>query len=95
MENLKIIILYTIESFNLNGANLKELNENKLEIEKILNTYLENLLLLNKKDIYYNGYNNSTKILTTDNVIESNRFDYQNEYNRGIKSFDIQNLQKF
>lgn len=95
LVNLKLIILYSLESFNLNGANLKELNTNKLEIEKILNEYLENLLLLNKKDIYYNGYDTGTKILTTDNVLEANRFDYQNEYTRGIKSFDIQNLQTF
>ena len=93
LENLKLKVLYSLESFNLNGANLKELYKNKLEIEKILNTYLENLLLLNKKDIYYNGYNTNTKILTTNNVLEYNRFDYENEYNRGILSFDIQNLQ--
>ena len=70
-----------------NGANLKELSENKLEIEKILNIYLEKLLLLNKKDIYYNGYNTNTKILTTNNVLEYNRFDYENEY----KVFKLQN----
>ena len=93
LENIKIKILYSLESFNLNGANLKELSENKLEIEKILNIYLEKLLLLNKKDIYYNGYDIDTKILTTNNVLEYNRFDYENEYNRGILSFDMQNLQ--
>ena len=93
LENLKLKILYSLESYNLNRVNLKELHENKLEIEKILNTYLENLLLLNKKDIYYNGYDINTKILTTSNVLEYNRFDYENEYNRGILSFDMQNLQ--
>jgi hypothetical protein len=95
LENLKFLILYTLESFNLNGANLKELKKNKLEIEKILNKYLEQLLLLQKKDLYYNGFNTKTKILTTDNVVEYNKFDYRNEYNRGIRSFDIQNLESF
>jgi len=93
LENLKIKILFSLESFNLNGTDLKELRENKLEIEKILNVYLENLLLLNKKDIYYNGYDVNTKILSSSNILEYNRFDYENEYIRGIKVFDIQNLQ--
>ena len=93
LENLKIKILFSLESFNLNGTDLKELRENKLEIEKILNVYLKNLLLLNKKDIYYNGYDVNTKILSSSNILEYNRFDYENEYIRGIKLFDIQNLQ--
>ena len=92
--NIKISILKSLESFNLNGALSEELLKNKIEIEKILNKYLENLLLINKKDIYYNGYNNTTKILSNDNILGYLHNDIENIYIRGIKSFDIQNLQK-
>ena len=96
MVSIKINILNNIKSFDLNGFHQKQ-GEVKLEdiqrrAEKIIDNYLDDLLLINNKDIYYNGYNINTEKDLNQKVLPFNFLDYKNEYKNGIKMFDINNL---
>jgi hypothetical protein len=82
---IKYSIINKIESFNLNTDNFvlsKQIQKNRLRAEELLNKYLDNVLLIHKKNLYYNGYNNNTQIITSNNIIEYNLFETDKEFNR-------------
>lgn len=96
MVGLKINILRNIKSFDLNGYHYTEGNIKLEDIqnraEKIIDNYLDDLILINNKTIYYNGFNIKTKKNLNQKVLPSNFLDYNNEYIKGIKMFDVNNL---
>jgi len=55
------------------NSNFNKFNSNIIQIESILNKYIDNIVELQNKNIYYNGYNINTKIIDNYNVIEFNR----------------------
>jgi len=90
---IKNKILSSIESFNFNTDNVAYSSKiflMKKKIQKLLNNFLEQLILIQKKNIYYNGYNLSTKPLDNNNILPSNFMDTQNEYFRNTKLYNIQ-----
>ena len=58
----------------------------------MLNNFMNELLVLQKKDIYYNNYNIKTQIINTNNIMPSNYFDTDNQCIRNIKQYDALNL---
>ena len=89
LNQLKINIMVTTNSLIYTINNWKY--ENKLrrvrnKLEEILNKYLEIIIKNNKKDIYYNGYNNGTKIIQNTNVIPANSF-YSHDFKLGMGNF--------
>jgi hypothetical protein len=75
MVDIKITIMYKINAFifNTDGYQYTEkMFRAKLEAEKILNNLLNQLILIQKKKIYYNGYNITTKLIDTSGVLPSN-----------------------
>jgi hypothetical protein len=75
MVDIKINIMININSFvfNTNSYQYTEkMFRSKLQAEQILNNLLNELVLIQKKKIYYNGYNISTKIIDTSGVLPSN-----------------------
>lgn len=91
LNNLKLKTLKEIENFNLNGSPKNIVMENKKMIENILDEYLNNLILINNKNNYYNGYDVYSKVIEKTNIEASNLFDYENEYRGNILSFNLQN----
>ena len=75
MTTIKVQIINNIESFLFTTNNIlftKQINKFKIKGEKLLNKYLDNILLINKKYNYYNGYNINTNIITNNNILEYN-----------------------
>lgn len=75
MTTIKVKIINNIESFIFTTNNVvftKQINKFKVKGEKLLNKYLEKILLINKKYNYYNGYNINTNIATNNNILEYN-----------------------
>lgn len=75
MVEIKIDIMNKINAFNYNTVSnqySKKMFESKQQAEKILNDLLDELVLIQKKKIYYNGYNHETKILDTSGVLPYN-----------------------
>jgi hypothetical protein len=92
---IKNKILYTINSFTYNllsNTETVKLYNMRKQIESMFNKFMEELLIIQKKDIYYNGYNIKTQIINTDNVLPANYFDSNNQYVRNSKQYDTLNL---
>lgn len=92
---IKNKILYTINSFTFNilsNVATVKLYDMRKNIESILNNFMNELLILQKKDIYYNSYNIKTQIINTTNIMPSNYFDTHNQYVRNSKQYDTLNL---
>jgi hypothetical protein len=88
---IKLRILDKLESYNLiTNSNTYDdkISKLKLMAEHIINEMLTELYDINKKYLYYNNYNNSTKILTKNKVLEHNIFNSSNEYIRNTIPFD-------
>jgi hypothetical protein len=96
MVDLKINILKKIKSFDLNGyhnfSDKISLEDMQNRAENLLDNYLEELILINNKNIYYNGYNITTVKDLNQKVLPHNYMEYQNENVKGIQMFDINNL---
>lgn len=95
LQMIKYKILYTINSFTFNllsNASTKKLYDMRRTVETMLNEFMNELLTIQKKDIYYNGYNTKTNILDTNNVIPANFFDVHNQYVRNTKQYDVLNM---
>lgn len=92
---IKDKILYSINfyTFNLlsNVESIK-LYEMRKTVEKMLNQYMEELKILQKKDIYYNGYNVNISPIESNNIKPFNFLDSHNQYIRNTKQFDVLNL---
>ncbi len=83
MIYIKIKILYKFNSFIFNTMgyqytkNIANVRENT---RKLLNQYLNDLILLQNKKIYYSGYDNTTSILNTTNIFPHNILDDPNPF---------------
>jgi hypothetical protein len=95
LQIIKNKILYTINGFTFNSlsnAGTSKLYDMRKTVESILNKFMSEILIIQKKDIYYNGYNTKTQIISTDNVIPANFFDTHNQYVRNTKQYDVLNM---
>ena len=91
IKMIKLRILDKLESYNIiTNSNTYDdkISKLKLMAEDIINEMLTELHDINKKYIHYNNYNNSTKILTKNTVLEHNIFNSSNEYVRNTVPFD-------
>ena len=82
MKNIKFNIINKIETFNFTTNNFiltQQTTKNRKRVEELLNGYLDKVLLIYKKNLYYNGYNNQSKIITSNNIIEYNFFNTEHE----------------
>ena len=91
--NQKIELLYILNSFIFTTFEL--IYEDKIIVirksaEKILNQLLNNLVIIYKKKIYYNGYNVNTSILNH-GVLPYNIV-YNSDYDKNRSNFNISNL---
>mgnify|MGYP003386392231 CR=1 FL=1 len=89
MNQLKINIMITVNSLIYSIDNWKyekKINRVRKKLEEILNEYLGIILKNHEKNIYYNGYNNGTKIIDNTNIIPSNSF-YIHDFNLGEGKF--------
>ena len=92
---IKNKILFAINSFifnSLSNAESVKLYDMRITVENMLNNFMEELLIIQKKDIYYNGYNIKTKIINTDNILPFNYFEPPTQNVRNIKQYDTVNL---
>lgn len=95
LQTIKNKILYKIETFNYNTQNQnysKKIFLIKKKTQEILNKLLQQLIIIQQKNLYYNGYNINTNIIDNNNILAQNFLDTQNEYIRNNKLFDIQNF---
>ena len=95
INNLKLNILNNIESFNYTTDNVvysKKLIKLKDEAEKLINELLSELSLVQKKNIYYNGYNIETKVLKKSSVMPFNEFYNFNEFIRNTTPVKVSDL---
>ena len=94
---IKIFILSIINSFIFSTRQIdleNIINLQKIECEKLLDKYLNNLVILNKKKIYYDGYNNSSTIIKPSNILEYNKI-YESDYKYGNLQYNISSLTSF
>lgn len=93
----KIYILTTINSFIFTSHEIGFENiiiRQKNECEKLLNKYLNVLAILHKKNIYYNGYSNSSNNITISNVLPFNIL-YETDHKYGNLQYNISDLFAF
>jgi hypothetical protein len=91
MTSIKVKIINNIESFLFTTNNkvfTRQITKSRIRGEKLLNKYLDRILLINKKYNYYNGYNINTNIITNNNILEYN-FSNTNYDNIRGKTMDI------
>lgn len=89
LNQLKINIMVTTNSLIYSNNNFKyknKLRRVRNKLEEILNEYLEIIVKNNEKNIYYNGYNNGTKLIQSTNIIPANSF-YSHDFNLGMGKF--------
>lgn len=90
----KIKILSSINSFIFiySNANYDDiLLKQKISAEKILNELLNNLVIFNKKKLYYDGYNNGTINIDYSNILPYNILNEPN-YKPKTDIYNIGNL---
>lgn len=93
----KILILNTINSFvfTTNDINYENIIiKQKMAAEKILDKLLNNLVLLNKKKIYYHGYNLGVKKIEDSNILAYNYL-YEPNYRKGYNQYNSSDLVGF
>lgn len=94
LVDLKITILNDINNLNFIYKNTEYENvliKQKISAEKIINELLNNLVILYKKNIYYNGYNNGTINVDYSNILAYNILDNPN-YNKHTEQYNQSNL---
>jgi hypothetical protein len=91
---IKIFILSIINSFTFSTVQV-DLEHviilQKMEAEKLLDKYLNTLVILYKKKIYYNGYNNSSNNIRLSKVLPFNML-FESDYKYGDLQYNISNL---
>lgn len=93
----KITILNQINNLNFIYKNVDYediLFMQKISAEKIIDELLNNLVILSKKQIYYNGYYNTTKKIDYSNVLPYNILNEPN-YNKHTDQYNPSNLLVF
>jgi hypothetical protein len=94
LVDIKITILNQINNFIFIYENVKYENvliKQKISAEKIINDLLNNLVILYKKKIYYDGYNNKTINIDYSNVLAYNILDEPN-YRKHKEQYNPSNL---
>lgn len=92
LQTSVLTITSTLDNYNYNTNNVAHSDKIyaiKNKIKDITNNFLAELLEIHRKNLYYNDYNNKTKIINNDKILPINFFDYQNEYVRNTKYYDI------
>ena len=92
----KILILNTINSFIFTTIEIGYENiliKQKIAAEEIIDKLLNNLVLLNKKKIYYDGYDISKQNINGSNVLAYNYL-YEPNYRSGFEQYNMANLIK-
>lgn len=82
MKIIKFYIINKIETFNFTTNNnilTEQTTKNRKRAEELLNSYLDKVLLIYKKNLYYNGYNNQSIIIDNNNIIEYNLLETNHE----------------
>ena len=95
LTDIKINILFSLNSFIFSSYDNyleTKINNIKISTERTLNKLLNNLVIINKKKLYYNGYNNTTKLIDYSNIVPSNIVD---NINYLPNSYNISNLLYF
>lgn len=90
MIDYKITILNQINNFIFTYENAEYDNilfKQKLSAEKIINELLNNLVILFKKKIYYDGYNNQMVNIDYSNVLAYNIL-YENNYKKNTSQYN-------
>lgn len=93
----KIFILSIINSFLFTQPQTeyeKILIKQKIEAEKLLDKYINFLVVLYKKKIYYDGYNSNRNNITSTNVLPYNIL-FETDYKYGDKPYNISDLTVF
>jgi hypothetical protein len=78
MIDLKVLILSSLNTFIINTLNHKitdKLLLVKKNLQLKLNKYLNDLAIIQEKNLYYNGYNNSTYVINKSSILPSNFLD--------------------
>jgi hypothetical protein len=94
LVDLKITILNQINNFNFIYRDVvygNVLLKQKISAEKIINDLLNNLVILYKKKLYYDGYNNNTINIDYSNVLAYNNLNEPN-YKKNTDQYNISNL---
>ena len=94
LVDIKITILNKINNLNFIYKDVKYENvlvKQKISAEKIINDLLNNLVILSKKKIYYDGYNNKTINIDYSNVLAYNIL-YDPNYNKHTAQYNPSNL---
>lgn len=89
----KIKILSALNSliYSVNGKQYEDkINKIKNKAEIILNNLIDELIVIHEKNIYYNGYNSTTRIIDTTNILPYNITNepFYNKYNKTSASFN-------
>jgi hypothetical protein len=97
LTGIKISILSIINNFiftvqEVDYENI--INLQKIQAEKLLNNYLNNLAILYKKKIYYDGYNNSSNNINLTNILPYNMVN-ESDYKYGNLQYNMGNLISF
>lgn len=90
----KISILNTINNFIFTTIQTEYesiLIKQKISAEKIIDELLNNLVVLSKQKIYYNGYNLGTKTINSNKVIPYNTL-YDVNYREHYDKYNVANL---
>lgn len=94
LVDIKINILNQINNLNFIYEDVKYENvliKQKISAEKIINDLLNNLVILYKKKIYYDGYNNNTINIDYSNILAYNILDEPN-YKKHTNQYNPSNL---
>lgn len=94
LVDIKISILNQINNLNFIYKNIEYENaliKQKISAEKIIDELLNNLVILSKKKIYYDGYNNSTTNIDYSNVLAYNIL-YDVNYNKKTAQYNPSDL---
>lgn len=93
----KINILETINSFIFTLPEAEYQNiliKHKIEAEKLIDKFLNFLVILYKKKIYYDGYSCSKNNIRTSNILPFNIL-FETDYKYGKTQYNIANLTQF
>lgn len=93
----KINILTNINSFIFTEKEVEYENiliKQKIEAEKLLDKFLNYLVILNKKKIYYDGYSTSKNTIPSSNILPFNIL-FETDYKYGNSDYNIANLTQY
>jgi hypothetical protein len=93
----KLNILYIINSFIFTQQEIEYQNiliKQKIEAEKLIDKFMNYLVILNKKNIYYDGYSSSKNDIKNTNILPYNIL-FEPDYKSGNTPYNIANLTQY